>query len=121
LPVAADLRYDSADPYAVCLALHVDATRTVELDLRPKLLADGIHRRVGLGDVVVEPVHVRRQDDVRITLRSPGGLCHAQLPTRTVARSSGAPRRSFGSGPRSAISIWTHWPGASSLLSADLR
>ncbi len=85
VPLTADLRYDSADPYAVCLSLHPDGYSTVDWVFARDLLADGIHHQVGLGDVVVEPVRARRADYVRITLRSPTTQFHAQLPARAVA------------------------------------
>ena len=84
LPVEADLRYDSADPYAVCLSLHVGGSSTLDWTFARELLADGIYRPIGIGDVVVEPVHTRRGELVRITLRSPAGVLHIQLPARAV-------------------------------------
>jgi hypothetical protein len=84
IPVAADLRYDSADPYAVCLSLHSGEPRTVDWVFGRDLLVDGISRRAGIGDVVVEPVPARRVDYVRITLRSETGPFYAQLPVRAV-------------------------------------
>ena len=84
IPVNADLRYDSADPYAVCLSLHTDRGRTVDWIFARDLLADGVHRRTGIGDVVVEPIPARQVDYVRITLRTGAHRFHAQLPARAV-------------------------------------
>lgn len=84
IPVNADLRYDSADPYAVCLSLHTDTARTVDWVFARDLLADGVYRRTGIGDVVVEPIAARRVDYVRITLRTGTNRFHAQLPARAV-------------------------------------
>lgn len=84
MPVNADLRYDSADPYAVCLSLHTDTGRTVDWIFARDLLADGIYRRTGIGDVVVEPIPARQVDYVRITLGTGTPRFHAQLPARAV-------------------------------------
>jgi len=84
MPVNADLRYDSADPYAVRLSLHTDTDRTVDWVFARDLLADGVHRRTGMGDVVVEPIPARSVDYVRITLRTGKARFHAQLPARAV-------------------------------------
>ena len=84
MAVNADLRYDSADPYAVRLSLHTDTGRTVDWVFARDLLADGAFRRTGIGDVVVEPIHASRVDYVRITLRTGTNRFHAQLPARAV-------------------------------------
>jgi hypothetical protein len=84
MAVDADLRYDSADPYAVRLSLHADRGGTVDWIFARDLLADGVFRRAGIGDVVVEPIHASRADYVRITLRTGTNRFHAQLPARAV-------------------------------------
>ena len=90
LPLLAELRYDADDPYAVCLEVHAS------LDERPQdgtvwifardLLADGIRRPAGVGDVRVGPSSTSGVRRVRIALCSPAGSAvleasHADLVT----------------------------------------
>ena len=56
LPVPAGLRYDTADPYAVHATFHTGAEETVEWVFARDLLAEGLHRPTGTGDVRVWPV-----------------------------------------------------------------
>ena len=55
LPVPAGLRYDTADPYAVHATFHTGAEETVEWVFARDLLAEGLHRPTGTGDVRVWP------------------------------------------------------------------
>ena len=84
VPLIADLRYDTADPYAVCLVLHIDKARTVPWFFARCLLTDGIVRPVGEGDVIASPVTVRGAASVRVTLRSPSSSVDVHLPLRAL-------------------------------------
>ena len=56
LPVPAGLRYDTADPYAVHATFHTGAEETVEWVFARDLLAEGLHRPTGTGDVFLTVV-----------------------------------------------------------------
>ncbi|MET9356047.1 SsgA family sporulation/cell division regulator [Streptomyces sp. NPDC006617] len=66
----AELRYDSTDPYAVCLSLGGTSTGTVDWVFARSLLSEGVSRPVGLGDVLVIPPHRCHRHSVRIIVRS---------------------------------------------------
>ena len=69
--VNVDLAWDSADPYAVTIALKVPGTRlATERTFARHLLACGLTTRQGEGLVTVEP---GPQDRIRVTLRSKAG------------------------------------------------
>lgn len=71
LPVPAGLRYDTADPYAVHATFHTGAEETVEWVFARDLLAEGLHRPTGTGDVRVWPSRSHGQGVVCIALSSP--------------------------------------------------
>lgn len=73
LPVPAGLRYDTADPYAVHATFHTGAEETVEWVFARDLLAEGLHRPTGTGDVRVWPSRSQGQGVVCIALSSPEG------------------------------------------------
>ncbi|MEU9343528.1 SsgA family sporulation/cell division regulator [Streptomyces sp. NPDC048278] len=66
----AELRYRTADPYAVCLSLGAPLTSPVNWLFARSLLATGLRLSAGTGDVLVIPRHRGQQDRVRIVLRS---------------------------------------------------
>ena len=72
LPVLTDLRYESADPYAVTMKFHVYGNHTVQWVLGRELLMSGQHRPTGAGDVHVWPSPHLDPDTVCISLRSKG-------------------------------------------------
>jgi Streptomyces sporulation and cell division protein, SsgA len=51
----AELRYDPADPFAVSLAIGVDCGDPVIWTFARELLAAGVNRPAGEGDITVEP------------------------------------------------------------------
>lgn len=69
-PVACCWRYDPADPWAVCLQVRSGRVRWVDWYLARDLLAAGLGRRTGVGDVTVEPWP---GDGLLVTLDSPTG------------------------------------------------
>lgn len=68
-PVMADLRYDSANPYAVSMTFHVGADQTVRWLFGRDLLLHGQHALTGIGDVQVWPSRPFGTSQVCIALR----------------------------------------------------
>lgn len=107
LPVPAGLRYDTADPYAVHATFHTGAEETVEWVFARDLLAEGLHRPTGTGDVRVWPSRSHGQGVVCIALSSPEGEALLEAPARALEsflkRTDAAvpPARNIGT------SIWT--------------
>jgi hypothetical protein len=84
LPVPASLRYDTADPYAVHAAFHTGAEDTVDWVFARELLAEGIHRPSGIGDVQVWPARSHGLDVVCIALTSEEGEALLHAPARVL-------------------------------------
>lgn len=80
LPVAADFRYDSSDPYAVHLGFHTGANETVEWTFARQLLTDGVTVPVGEGDVQVWPGQSGTRACVNLALSSPSGRAMFEVP-----------------------------------------
>jgi hypothetical protein len=53
--LAAELRYDSADPFAVTLAIGLECEEPVIWVFARSLLATGVGGRAGVGDISIEP------------------------------------------------------------------
>ncbi|MER6126655.1 SsgA family sporulation/cell division regulator [Streptomyces sp. NPDC001795] len=68
-PVVADLIYDSADPYAVCMTFQLCQEASVQWVIGRDLLLDGQRELTGLGDVQVWPSQDRGVHRVCIALR----------------------------------------------------
>jgi hypothetical protein len=92
VPLPAALRYDVADPYAVRLSMGAPAAPSVDWVFARSLLADGLHRPTGNGDVVVIPRHRSRPESVRILFRTRAGAAllavHALVVTDFLRRSA---------------------------------
>jgi hypothetical protein len=74
LPVLATLRYDAADPYAICVSFHTGADGSaVEWSFARQLLTDGVSRPVGEGDVRVWPTTRAGRQLISLSLTSPSG------------------------------------------------
>jgi hypothetical protein len=73
IPLPAELRYTATDPYAVCPSLGAPAAAPVEWVFARSLLAEGLRRPTGSGDVVVIPRHRCHPDAVRVLLRTRHG------------------------------------------------
>lgn len=84
LPVAADVRYDVADPYAVRVAFHTGGADLVEWTFARQLLTDGVTRPVGEGDVQVWPAETGAQPCVNLCLSSPSGRAQFEVPLVTL-------------------------------------
>lgn len=72
LPLQAELRYETSDPFAVALLLGADLPDddVIEWIFSRSLLASGLSDLSGQGDVRIEPVG---RDSVHIELSSPSG------------------------------------------------
>lgn len=66
----AELRYETADPYAVCLSLGTPFTNPLNWVFARSLLATGLHLAAGAGDVLVIPRRRAHPHRVRVVLRS---------------------------------------------------
>lgn len=76
------LTYIAEDPYAVALAIHSpDGQDVVEWHMARDLLAEGLRRAAGVGDVRLRPV----DQLVEITLSSPCGVATLTTPRSGVA------------------------------------
>ncbi len=84
IPLIVAFRYDSRDPWAVCLVLNAGASNAVEWYFARDLLANGLSRKAGLGDVQVQPESVAGAHVVRVTIRGRGGHFHVRIPARDV-------------------------------------
>jgi hypothetical protein len=80
LPVVADMRYESSDPYAVQVAFHTGETEVVEWVFARQLLTDGVTHPVGEGDVQVWPSHAAGRPVVCLALSSPSGRALFEAP-----------------------------------------
>lgn len=82
LAVEAQLRYDTASPYAVCLAFPpLGDDERAQWTFARELLDGGRHGPVGHGDVTVAPGPDER---VLITLRSPSARAVISVPEAVV-------------------------------------
>ncbi|MFF8971833.1 SsgA family sporulation/cell division regulator [Streptomyces sp. NPDC014995] len=84
VPLPSTLRYDSTDPYAVCLSLGAPSTRTVDRVFARSLLSEGLRRPGGAGDVLVIPRHRCHPGSVRIVVRSPAGAALLEIAVSAV-------------------------------------
>ncbi|MFF3905836.1 SsgA family sporulation/cell division regulator [Streptomyces sp. NPDC001848] len=84
VPLPAELRYDMSDPYAVCLSLGAPGAPSVDWVFARSLLADGLRRSAGIGDVVVVPRHRCHPDALRILLRTRTGAAVLEVGIRAV-------------------------------------
>jgi hypothetical protein len=73
VPLVASLSYSADDPYAVRMAFHVGTDEPVEWTFARELLATGLTRPAGDGDVHVWPAPPARREVLNIALSSPFG------------------------------------------------
>jgi hypothetical protein len=85
VPLLTELHYDMTDPYAVRLSLGAPATRPVDWVFARALLAEGLYRPTGTGDVLVIPRHRCHPHSVRIVLRSAAGTALVEIAASEVA------------------------------------
>lgn len=84
LPVAASLRFDTRDPYAVHVGFRTgggpDGHDVVEWTFARQLLTDGVTRAVGEGDVQVWPAAGPENAVICLALSSPSGRALFEVP-----------------------------------------
>ncbi|MEP7055254.1 MAG: SsgA family sporulation/cell division regulator [Actinomycetota bacterium] len=86
LPVLATVRYDAADPYAICVSFHTGADGSgVEWSFARELLAEGVRRPVGEGDVRVWPTVRDGRKLISLSLTSPSGSALFETSLADVA------------------------------------
>jgi hypothetical protein len=75
LPVLANLRYETADPWAVRVAFQTggEGDGIVEWMFARQLLTDGVAKTVGEGDIRVWPSVIGREHFVNLAMASPSG------------------------------------------------
>ncbi|MET9595438.1 SsgA family sporulation/cell division regulator [Streptomyces sp. NPDC006516] len=86
VPLPSQLRYDPTDPYAVHLSLGAPMAGPVVWVFARELLAEGLRRPAGVGDVLVFPRHRCLPDTMRIVLRTRAGAALVELPASEVTR-----------------------------------
>ncbi|MGW3739948.1 SsgA family sporulation/cell division regulator [Streptomyces sp. NPDC005146] len=85
VPLSAELHYDMADPYAIRLSLGAPMKRPVNWVFARELLAEGLHRPTGSGDVLVIPRHRGHPHFLRIVLRNLAGTALVDIAVPEVA------------------------------------
>lgn len=85
VPVPARLSYRTADPYAACITFHVDSISPVTWTFARELLAAGVFRAAGEGDVRVWPGRTGGRAVVCMALSSPLGEALVTLPAAAVS------------------------------------
>ncbi|MEU9064806.1 SsgA family sporulation/cell division regulator [Streptomyces sp. NPDC048430] len=86
VPLPSQLRYDATDPYAVHLSLGAPTAGPVVWVFARELLAEGLRRPAGVGDVLVFPRHRCLPDTMRIVLRTRAGAALVELSASEVTR-----------------------------------
>jgi hypothetical protein len=84
VPLTASLNYRRDDPYAIRMAFHVGTDEPVEWIFSRDLLAVGLDRTAGDGDVQVWPAAAAYRDVVNISLSSPFGQAHFEAPATAL-------------------------------------
>ncbi|MEV5315765.1 SsgA family sporulation/cell division regulator [Streptomyces sp. NPDC052610] len=82
-PVLAHLRYDAEDPFAVTMVFSHDGRVLARWRLDREMLAEGLCRPVGVGDVRMRPASTDRWEELRLDFfgdpRADGGHHHATV------------------------------------------
>jgi hypothetical protein len=83
--LTATLYYRGDDPYAIRVSFHVGMDDPVEWIFARDLLAVGMERPAGEGDVRVWPAATSDQDVLNISLSSPFGQAHFEAPLAALS------------------------------------
>src|SRR5437870_11036821 len=78
--LVASMYYSGSDPYAIRMAFHVGADEPVEWIFARDLLAAGLDRAAGDGDIRLWPATAAHRDVLNIALSSPFGQAHFEAP-----------------------------------------
>lgn len=73
VPLLGRFSYDSADPYAVRAQFFAGDTVLPYWCFDRQMLAEGLHRPVGEGDVTFRPQRTAGGEEIRVGLRDPAG------------------------------------------------
>jgi hypothetical protein len=84
VPVAATVRYEPDDPYAVSIGFRTGADEVVEWTFARQLLSDGVRRPAGDGDVQVWPAAQSGGRIVCLSLSSPSGHALFEMPRSEI-------------------------------------
>ncbi|MEU6573458.1 SsgA family sporulation/cell division regulator [Streptomyces sp. NPDC046805] len=84
--VPTQLRYASVDPFAVCIAFDIGNERPVVWALARDLLAEGVFRPCGQGDVRIWPTGSGPDAELNLALSSPHGAARFVAPLPMVAQ-----------------------------------
>ncbi|PRY33806.1 SsgA family sporulation/cell division regulator [Umezawaea tangerina] len=82
-PIAAELRYDPDDPYAVAVRFHTGHGE-VEWMFGRELLADGLLSPTGEGDIAVQP-SPEDPEHVLVELNAPAGFAVLAVPSDDIS------------------------------------
>ncbi|WP_030184605.1 SsgA family sporulation/cell division regulator [Streptomyces sp. NRRL S-813] len=85
LTVPARLEYDTDDPFAVRLVFHPGAAYSVTWVMARQLLARGLFRPSGEGDVQIRPTGAGPDAELNLVLSSPYGIALLHVPLTAVA------------------------------------
>ncbi|MFF3732312.1 SsgA family sporulation/cell division regulator [Streptomyces sp. NPDC002476] len=113
--VPPSLRYGSDDPYAATFAFRTGTEEPVTWTSARDLLADGVLRPTGGGDIRFWPCGAGHRMVLDLALSSPAGRARLAAPLRVVAdRPTGRPTRItwFRPGGRRTASTWRPSPAA---------
>lgn len=72
VPLLARFSYDAEDPYVVQATFFDGPIVLARWHFDRQMLAEGLHRPVGEGDVTFSPHRAAGRDDLRVALRGPG-------------------------------------------------
>lgn len=87
VPIRASLVYRPVDPYAVQIVFHAgldDESADVSWSFSRELLAEGMYRQSGMGDVKVWPWAGKTRHAVGMALSSPDGYALFEMPRPAI-------------------------------------
>lgn len=83
--VQVTLSYLTSDPHAVHLSFSNGVSDDVDWVFSRLLLADGLHRQTGQGDVRIAPLPGSRNTTILVELNAPSGRALCEAPVRVIA------------------------------------
>src|SRR5690348_5715565 len=86
LSMCMSLRYEPTDPYVVRATFFTDTDEPAEWVLGRDLLADGLRRSAGCGDIRIWPAVGRGDQAMYLVLRSPAGTALLEIPVQEDVR-----------------------------------
>ncbi|MFJ9711727.1 SsgA family sporulation/cell division regulator [Streptomyces sp. NPDC101234] len=98
LPVPTLLHYSAEDPFAAVFVFYTGADHQVRWVLDRDMLAKGLRRPTGRGDVRLRPTGSGPDAELGLTLSSPHGRAQLAAPLRAIAQWLGRTYESVPSG-----------------------